>query len=149
MSLMDVTHDRPIMSTYLKKRLSVMSPLNTPNPHVVSAGILAGFWSILDLGSPQQTSHEALTILRDLQSFAPFGVRVTRSITGQKWRATNLSQWVEEGLITQVIIDESEDWGSWASLRAVASSQFELWVEVRSTDGALRVNEDARVNGIL
>jgi acyl transferase domain-containing protein/NAD(P)H-dependent flavin oxidoreductase YrpB (nitropropane dioxygenase family)/NAD(P)-dependent dehydrogenase (short-subunit alcohol dehydrogenase family) len=148
---MDIDSSMLLMTdAHLKQRFTILSPFNSPNALVVRAAINAGFWSILDMGDPQDKGVEySLKQLQTLTSNGSFGVRLPRSLTQQRWRPHHLTEWVKRGLIDQVIIDEGEDWGSWASLRAVATQKLEVWVEVRSLEGALRVDEDERISGMV
>ena len=67
----------------------------------------------------------------------------------QQWSPQSLRTYVEQGLVRQVIISEDEDWGRWASLKASASQDLELWVEVRSLSSAIRADQDQRVKGLV
>lgn len=134
----------------IKARFAILSPLGLPSLSIVRAGLQAGFRSVLDLGDPSADGRRAtLHALSELSHAGPIAIRVSMVNRNGAWRAEELRTWVETGLIQQVIIDESDDWGAWSALRAVATRPYELWVEVRSDEGLERADQDSRVSGIV
>ena len=134
----------------LRQRFCVLSPLNMPNSALINASYHAGYWSVLDLGDPNLSArHRSLKELQQLKHLLGIGIRVTRGLGAQQWSPQNLSKYVKQGLVRQIIISEEEDWGRWASLRALAPQEFELWVEVKSLASALRADRDQRIKGLV
>ena len=134
----------------LKQRMCVLSPLNTPSPKLIQATHYAGYWSILELGDPNKYGRsqtvEALDKLKHLNSVA---VRVTKGFARQRWKPQQLETYVKSGLIKQIIINEDEDWEHWASLKVLAPTGLELWVEVKSLASALKADQSKSINGLM
>ena len=65
------------------------------------------------------------------------------------WRAQTLRPFVSDGLIEQILVDESDDWGVWTSLGMTAPRALEVWVEVRTLRGAELAAQDSRISGVV
>lgn len=136
--------------TFIESRLVVLSPLGVPSASLIRAAHTAGFQAVLDLGGGEgEQRGEALKSLSSIKELKGIGTRVSMVGKRAAWRASQLSGFVEAGLINQIIVDEGEDWGEWSALRAIAPHSLEIWVEARTEGGALRAAEDSRISGII
>ena len=146
-SLSDLSVER--WRSFIRSRLIVLSPLGVPSPAVVKAAQLAGYDAIIDLGEGKPSRQSsALSALKSLRLYSGLGVRISMSGGRAAWRAHQINEWVAQGVINRVMIDEAEDWGAWGALRSVEPS-LEVWVEARTLKGARRAAQDSRINGVV
>ena len=136
---------------FVQRRLVVLNPLSSPAPELTTASKRAGYPSILDLGEGWGRGlTRGLKALEACKLHQGIGVRVSMSEGQASWRADQLSDWVAQGVIHQVLVDESEDWGAWSALRAQAPDlNYQVWVEARTEAGAKRAAEDSRIAGVV